>query len=261
MSCVVGCYFLIDGAYSLMVELRSVEAVTRVRSSLGTPKLMEKSLIKLSASSLNLFRECPRCFYLQLKMKIHRPSGPFPSLPGGMDSVIKVYFDKYRPELPPELLGKIPGQLFGDKDQMKKWRNWRTGLAYTDMNLGAQLTGALDDLLIDDKKYIPLDYKTRGYGLKEDSTEFYRDQLNIYEFLLKENGFKTAGVAWLVYFYPKEVKENGVVIFEVFPKKMETNPDVAKKLFESAVQLLAGQLPPHHSICGFCSWASGTKVD
>jgi hypothetical protein len=38
---------------------------------------------------------------------VQRPRGIFPSLPGGMDIVIKKYFNKYRGSLPPELSGKI----------------------------------------------------------------------------------------------------------------------------------------------------------
>ncbi len=44
---------------------------------------------KLSPSSINLFLECPRCFWLQLVKKITRPQGAFPSLPSGMDRILK----------------------------------------------------------------------------------------------------------------------------------------------------------------------------
>ncbi|MBM3206912.1 MAG: hypothetical protein FJZ43_04810, partial [Candidatus Staskawiczbacteria bacterium] len=57
--------------------------------------------IKLSPSKLNLFLECHLCFWLS-EHGVHRPSGPFPSLPGGMDRKLKIYFDKYRKE------GKLP---------------------------------------------------------------------------------------------------------------------------------------------------------
>jgi hypothetical protein len=163
----------------------------------------DSQIFKLSPSSLNLYRECPRCFYLKIKEGVHRPSGPFPSLPGGMDIVIKKYFDKFRPEMPPEIKGKIPGKLFEDLDALNKMRNWRTGLTYIDKKNGSQLRGALDDLLVRGDKYLPLDYKTRGFELKENSHEFYQDQLNLYEFLLQMNGYETKGESWLVYFHPQ----------------------------------------------------------
>lgn len=192
---------------------------------------------------------------MQVKEKIHRPSGPFPSLPGGMDIVIKKYFDTFRPKLPPELEGKVEGELFGDTERLNLMRNWRTGLVYQDASLGAQLRGALDDLLVHDGTYLPLDYKTRGFGLKEDSHHFYLDQLNLYELLLRENGFATKGEAWLIYFYPTEVTGGNLVRFEVVPKRISTDAEAGRKLFAEAVAVLSGGRPKRHSKCDFCSWS------
>jgi len=216
--------------------------------------LFENQNVRLSPSSLNLYRECPRCFYLKIKKGIHRPSGPFPSLPGGMDIVIKKYFDKFRPALPPEIAGKIQGKLFADLALLEKMRNWRTGLIYEDKKINARLSGALDDLLVQGEHYLPLDYKTRGFELKEGSHEFYQDQLNLYELLLKENGFKTKGESWLLYFHPTELSGNSLVRFEITPKKVVTSTKDGLKLFEEAVLLLQGEAPKAHSVCTFCSW-------
>jgi hypothetical protein len=46
---------------------------------------------KLSPSSLSLLKECPRCFWLQFNKGIRRPSTVFPSLPGGMDRILKAF--------------------------------------------------------------------------------------------------------------------------------------------------------------------------
>jgi len=54
----------------------------------------------LSPSRLNLFRECERCFWLRSNKDVKRPSGPFPSLPSGMDRIIKQHFDRHRSEDP-----------------------------------------------------------------------------------------------------------------------------------------------------------------
>ena len=51
---------------------------------------------KLSPSSLNLMKECPRCFWLDKHNVWKRPSGIFPSLPSGMDKILKVHFNKFR---------------------------------------------------------------------------------------------------------------------------------------------------------------------
>ena len=79
---------------------------------------------KLSPSSLNLMKECPRCFWLHQHKVWKRPAGIFPSLPSGMDRVLKHHFDKFRDkgELPPELCNNNHCEdmkLFPDKELLK----------------------------------------------------------------------------------------------------------------------------------------------
>ena len=215
-------------------------------------------MIRLSPTTgLNLFRECPRCFWLHFNEKVHRPRGIFPSLPGGMDLVIKKYFDNYRGDLPPEIEGRVEGVLVKDLKLMEKWRNWRTGLEYHNKELDAVLFGALDDCLIDNDYYISLDYKTRGSAPKDgDSEKYYQTQLDTYNFLLETNGYKAKDFAYLVYYYPEEVRKDGVVKFNIKPVKVKTDLNRAKKTFLDAVELLKGPIPKHHSDCEYCSWIS-----
>lgn len=219
---------------------------------------MSDKTIRLSPTTgLGLFAECPRCFWLHYNEGVHRPRGIFPSLPGGMDLVIKKYFDKYRGSLPPELDGKIKGVLFPDLDLLNQWRNWRTGLDYKDENRNAVLFGALDDCLILNDLLIPLDYKTRGSApIEGDSEKYYQAQLDTYALLLAENGYKTEGSAYLIYYFPKEVKEAGLVFFEIKPVELKIDLLRAKKRFEDAVDLLKGPVPERHSGCDYCSWIS-----
>ena len=84
----------------------------------------EKKLELSPTTGLNLFRECPRCFWLRYRERVHRPDTIFPSLPGGMDRILKVYFDSFRArdELPPELEGKVEGKLLPDHWDCSKGR-------------------------------------------------------------------------------------------------------------------------------------------
>ncbi|MDD5342068.1 MAG: PD-(D/E)XK nuclease family protein [Patescibacteria group bacterium] len=219
---------------------------------------MTTNLIRLSPSSgLSLFKECPRCFWLHYNKNIHRPRGIFPSLPGGMDLVIKDYMDTFRKkgEMPPELAGQVEGGLFPDVKVLNKWRNWRTGLEYEDKKINAVLFGALDDCLYDDGFYIPLDYKTRGSSPREgDSERYYRTQLESYSLLLSANNYKTRDFAYLLYYYPKEVLPAGRVDFNTHIVKVTTSLDSAKKTFEEAVKVLRGPLPKSHTACEYCVW-------
>jgi len=215
-------------------------------------------MVRLSPTTgLNLFRECPRCFWLHYNKKVKRPRGIFPSLPGGMDLVIKKYFDRYRGALPPEIEGKVEGSLMPDTKLMDKWRNWRSGLEYHNKELDAVLFGALDDCLVDEDCYIPLDYKTRGSAPKHgDSERYYQTQLDAYSLLLSTNNCKTRNFAYLVYYYPAEVGENGLVKFDIKPVKVETDLKRAKNTFCAAVELLKGPMPERYSNCEYCCWIS-----
>lgn len=218
--------------------------------------------IRLSPSALNLFLDCPRCFWLDKNKGIKRPRGIFPSLPGGMDLVIKKYFDTYRAknDLPPEIKGKVSGQLFPDIGTLEKWRSWRaTNLCYEDKNINAILSGALDDCLLEDSCYIPLDYKTRGSELKEDPKRYYQNQLDCYCLMLEHSGFRTKGLAYLLYYWPEEVRQDGVVKFHVEPIKIETDIESAKKTIDDAVKLLSLSMPQPNPNCEYCGLVVNRK--
>lgn len=214
--------------------------------------------IKLSPSSLNLFLECPKCFWLEQNKKIHRPKGPFPSLPGGIDAVLKKYFDKFREknDLPPEIKGQVKGKLFDDWELMKKWRNNLQGIRWHDSQIDADLMGALDECLVDKDYFIPLDYKTRGWLAKENSHIYYQNQLNVYTLLLEKNGFPYKNLAYILFYSPKEVKNFGDILFDVELREIKTDPQEAYRVFKNAVDILRNPQPKSHSECKFCSWGN-----
>ena len=218
------------------------------------------NIIYLSPSKLNLFQDCPLCFWLHMVRGIRRPESIFPSLPSGMDGLIKKYFDKYRAlgKLPPALEGKVQGNLLPDQEILEEWRSIskKSSPKYFDNSLNAQLFGALDECFIDGEFYIPVDYKTRGYDLKEDSLSYYQTQMDCYTFLLEAEGYKHLSFAYLIYYIVDKVEENGSVKFRVEPYKLETNPKRGCEVFRQAVKLLQGPKPSPNNECNFCSWAN-----
>jgi len=95
---------------------------------------------KLSPSRLNLFFECERCFWLRVNEGVERPSGPFPSLPSGMDREIKNHFDRFRSknETPPEIKdADIEARPLNDRNFLEKARSWRTEPKWRDHATGA----------------------------------------------------------------------------------------------------------------------------
>lgn len=211
----------------------------------------------LSPSSLGMVDECPRCFWLRVRHGIKQPRGIFPSLPSGMDRTIKEYFDRFRQSrlVPPELEG-VPDdvELFHDVEKLEKWRDWRRGLRWTDSR-GNVLLGAVDGMLQRGGKLIVLDYKTRGYPLKSNTADFYRDQVNIYTYLLRKNGYDTEDFGYLLFYYPSRVRSRGLVRFDTELVKLDVDFDRVDKLRARALEILGQDEPPEPgSDCECCGW-------
>ena len=213
--------------------------------------------LKISPSSINLMLDCPRCFWLQIVKKIKRPETPFPSLPSGMDKILKEHFDRFmeKATLPPELKEQdcVKGcKLFNDKEKLKIWRNNFKGIEYKNEENDVLLHGAVDNLLVKDGKLIVLDYKTRGFPLKEDTHEHYQVQLDLYNFLLRKNNYETEDYSYLLFYYPNKVLETGEVIFDTRLIKMKVDIKNAERIWSEALKLLNSACPSKS-----CEWCEG----
>ena len=166
-----------------------------------------------------------------------------------MDKILKIHFDKFmeKGKLPPELRKECSDcKLFGDIKLLNEWRNSRKGLWIEDKD-GNILHGGIDNLLVRKGKLIVLDYKTRGFPLKEDTCEHYKNQLDIYNFLLRKMGYETEDFSFLLFYIPKEVLETGEVIFDTQLVKMNVDVDNAEKLWKKAFKLLNSACPKIHA--------------
>jgi CRISPR/Cas system-associated exonuclease Cas4 (RecB family) len=216
---------------------------------------------KLSPSRMNLFFECPRCFWLRVNEKVNRPSGPFPSLPSGIDEAVKEHFDRFRErgDVPPEIQRSSEENLslYEDQEFLEKARSWRTEPKWRDPESEALLRGGVDDLMRNQEgDIVVLDYKTRGYPPKEDSgaPDYYARQVNLYNLILRENGYKTADYGLILYFYPDGFEDNGDFIFHTEVRRVEVDIDEARKMVRDAVETLEGDVPHHDEECEYRDW-------
>jgi hypothetical protein len=108
--------------------------------------------------------------------------------------------------------------------------------------------------MVKGRKLIVLDYKTRGYPLKEDTADHYQNQVDIYNFLLRKNGYSTEDFAFLLFYIPKEVLDGGEVVFDTELVKMKVNVKNAENLFVKAIKLLKDKCPSKG-----CAWCSAIK--
>jgi hypothetical protein len=211
---------------------------------------------QLSASTLKLFQECPRCFWLHVNQKLERPRGPFPSLPSGMDRVLKSYFDAYRKDgaLPPLIRGKVEGCL----------ATTTLTLGFNDPATGgARLWGKLDDcLILPNRRLAPLDHKTRASAPEDLSytQRYYQFQMDVYTLLLERNGHQTSRTAYVVYYFPVDGALHDGFPFRVVVHQIATDPAVAYRVFCEACSCLAGPLPSSAEACEFCRWAQTRSV-
>ena len=206
--------------------------------------------VSLSASTLKLYLDCPRCFWLHLNKKVERPRGPFPSLPSGMDRVLKNYFDGYRQQgqLPPLIRDALRGTL--TKEPLT--------LGFTDAANGARLWGKLDDcVILADGRHAPLDHKTRASAPDDISysEQYYKFQMDVYSLLLERNNYPISKTAYVVYYFPLDGTLHEGVPFGVKIHEIATDPAGAYETFQAARQALAEPMPASALACGYCRWA------
>jgi len=218
--------------------------------------------IKLSPNSLNLYYECPLCFWLDKRMGIRRPQ-PYPyALNAAVDVLLKEEFDKYRKkgELHPLLVANnIPAKLFSNQKLLNEWRNNFEGIRYYDAELDATLFGAVDDVLeFTEGKLAPLDYKSTGSKVPTIYDRFQL-QMDIYTFLLEKQGYKTVRKGCLAFYIVD--KENGFEGRLPFRKEIhmiDTDPTYVQGVFKEAVELLRKDAPPaHNPDCQYGQWLRG----
>ena len=105
-----------------------------------------------------------------------------------------------------------------------------------------------------DGKLIVLDYKTRGYPVKDDSHTYYQNQLDSYNFLLRKKGYETEDFAFLLFYHPLKVSANGEIKFHAHLKKIPTNPENAETAFMQAIKSLNGAMPKASGECAYCKY-------
>lgn len=218
-------------------------------------------IIKVSPSSLNLYLECQKCFWLQLSQGIRRPEPPTSSLPSGIDLALKAYFDHWRGNggIPPLLKDKIPGRLHSDQAQIARFRS--RSFEWLDEKSGASFTGILDDALeLSDGSVVPLDNKTRGFPpLEPHSAHVF--QMSAYTLLLQKNNFKTKNLAYLIYWFfdHKNMDLEKPLNFNITVEEVKTDPVFAEKTFREAVAVVKGPAPKPNMDCQFCNYRDATR--
>jgi len=224
---------------------------------------------KMSRSRLELFVGCPRCFYLDRRMGIDRPPGfPF-TLNAAVDALLKKEFDIHRAkhEAHPLMTKyKIDAIPFAHEN-LNKWRENFVGVEYLHEPTNLLITGAVDDVWVNHKgELIVVDYKatstTKEITLDEGYRAGYKRQMEIYQWLLRRNGFKVSDTGYFVYV-------NGKADRAAFDGKLEFDVDIltykgsdkwVEKTIIAAHHCLSGEkIPESAADCDYCNYRRAAR--
>ena len=229
---------------------------------------------RLSRSKIDLFIECPRCFYLDNKLGTGRPRGPSFTLNIAVDALLKKEFDVHRVNGSTHPLMKeygVDAVPFADP-KMDVWRENFKGIEYLDNETSFVISGAIDDIWQNPKgELIVVDYKATSKDgkietLADSAWEAqYQRQMGVYQWLLKKNGFPVSRTGYFVYANASKDKAafDAQLEFEitVIPCEGETEwiDEVLPKIKEC---LDSEKLPKIGEKCEYCPYreAAGKKL-
>jgi CRISPR/Cas system-associated exonuclease Cas4 (RecB family) len=176
----------------------------------------------ISRSKVDMFTECPRCSYLDLRLGVKRPSMPGFTLNNAVDELFKREFDVHRANGTPHPLMKAYGldAVPMNDPRMDEWRDaLKRGIKFHHKESNFILRGGIDDAWMNkDGEVIVVDYKAtskkEGPTTEDDLYDSYKKQMAVYQWLFRQNGFKVAPAGFFVY-------ANGDSDKEAFDGKLE----------------------------------------
>lgn len=224
---------------------------------------------KLSRSKIELFLNCPRCFYLDRRLGVGQPPGfPF-NLNSAVDTLLKKEFDLHRASAKAHPLMRAYGLdlVPYESDFMDEWRQNFKGVQYLHPKTNFIVTGAVDDIWADGRgKLHVVDYKSTS---KETEVTLdapwqigYKRQMEIYQWLLRQIGYEVSDTGYFVYC-------NGRTDLEAFDGKLEFDvkiipytgsADWVDDALEDAHRCLtAAKLPKAAETCDYCNYVKARK--
>lgn len=224
---------------------------------------------KVSRSKIELFVQCPRCFWLDARHKIKRPDSPPFNINKAIDELFKKEFDSYRIKGKPHpmmLEHKLKAVPFAH-DKLNEWRETFVGVQFLHEPTNLLVFGAPDDLWVtDDGQIIVVDYKAtakdKEVSIDADWQISYKRQLEVYQWLLRQNGLKVQDTGYFVY-------ANGRSDLDAFNNKVEfrtklipyTGSDAwIEDVLMKMKACMDGDMPPvgdsiMGGACDFCTYA------
>lgn len=162
---------------------------------------------KVSRSKIELYKQCPRCFWLDVRLKITRPSSPPFNINKTIDELYKKEFDVHRAAKTPHPImtaNKLSGVIPFDHQDINTWRENFTGVFMLHEATGLHVFGAVDDVWVTDNgELIVVDYKAtskdKAVSIDSGWQISYKRQMEVYQWLLRQNGLTVSDTGYFVY--------------------------------------------------------------
>jgi len=219
--------------------------------------------MRISRSKVDLFIECPLCFWLHQKGKAKRPSGPPFSLNVAVDHLLKNEFNASRgKEVPSRLAKEHLSFVPTDHPKLDVWRENFKGVSriYKDI----EFFGAIDDLWNDQNNiHYVVDYKATSknddVNLDADWQISYKRQVEFYQWLLRGNDLKVSNQAWFV--YANGIKGSGIFNDHLdFTTKLisyDGDGSWIEPTLDKLINCLSSHDTPEASVdCAYCNYVN-----
>ncbi|MDO8523075.1 MAG: PD-(D/E)XK nuclease family protein [bacterium] len=230
-------------------------------------KIYEKdseNAFKLSRSKIDLFVECPQCFYLDRVLGVGRPPGfPF-TLNSAVDKLLKKEFDIHRAKGSKHPLQEKYGidAIPAAHEELNVWRENFKGIQYLHEPTNFLVTGAIDDLWINSKgEYMVVDYKATAkaeqvVALDKEWHAGYKRQMEVYQWLFRQKGYKVSDTGYFVYCTGKvDAKAfDGKLEFYINLIAYEGNADWIPPTLKKIKKYLNGEMPNPDPDCKYCNY-------
>ena len=224
---------------------------------------------RISRSRLENFIRCPRCFYLDRRLGIDQPPGyPF-TLNNAVDYLLKKEFDLHRAAGTPHPLMKQYGIAAVPflHPEIDRWRENFVGLQYWHRPTNFLVTGAVDDIWQNPAgDLIVVDYKATSTNdeitLESEYRQAYKRQIGIYQWLLRQLGYKVANTGYFVYANGRKDRQafDGKLEFDVQIIAHKGDDQWVEPLLLEARKCLEGLLPPYSEHCDFCDYRRASQT-
>lgn len=230
---------------------------------------------RLSRSKIDLFHECPRCFYLDQRLGIPRTSFPAFTLNNAVDELLKREFDDLRAKGTPHPLMKkykIDAVPFNDP-RMEEWRDaLRRGVQFFHEPTNLILRGGVDDIWVTPNGELHVvDYKATSKKNDEDVNidgywqQGYKRQVEIYQWLLRGIGERVSPIAYFVYVNGKSDAKafDGKLEFDIKMISHEGKTEWIEPLIIKMNDCLRGEdVPAANPTCEYCGYreAAGREL-